>query len=135
MTATDRGAQSVDPPLTGGTSIPPCQVYDVALLDLDGVALGDPELDLAVCGGRLVLLALATGQPVAAVVEAVRRLPDAYAAAGGRAIDPEAFAWYLAAAMIGRHVMACLRSLAPQAGRMCAAMLALAADVVAQAAT
>src|SRR3954468_23503803 len=43
MTAMDGGAQSADPPLTVGTSIPPCQVYDVALLDLDGVVYVGPD--------------------------------------------------------------------------------------------
>jgi phosphotransferase family enzyme len=85
--------------------------HDVALLDLDDVALGDPEYDLALFGGRLLLIAMVAGHDIGAVERAIASLPDAYTAASGRAIDQAAFAWYLAATLVGRQVKTCVRCL------------------------
>jgi glycerol 3-phosphatase-2 len=43
VTATDPGAPSAGSPLVAGSSAPPCEVYDVALLDLDGVVYVGPD--------------------------------------------------------------------------------------------
>jgi Phosphotransferase enzyme family len=103
---------------------------DVALLDLDDVALGDPAYDLALFGGRLLLLTLVAGDDPGPVLEAIAALPEAYAAAGGRDIDPAAFDWYLAATLLGRQVKTCVRCLPTGAAALSAALLALADETL-----
>jgi aminoglycoside phosphotransferase (APT) family kinase protein len=103
---------------------------DVALLDLDDVALGDPEYDLALFGGRLLLLTLVAGGDPGPVLEAIASLPGAYAAAGGRDVDPAAFDWYLAATLLGRQVKTCVRCLPTGAAALSADLLALADETL-----
>jgi glycerol-1-phosphatase len=74
MTAMDGGAQSVDPPLTVGTSIPPCQVYDVALLDLDGVVYVGP--DAVPAAPAALAAARAAGMRLGFVTNNAARTPE-----------------------------------------------------------
>src|SRR4051794_4645571 len=74
MTAMDGGAQSADPPLTVGTSIPPCQVYDVALLDLDGVVYVGP--DAVPAAPAALAAARAAGMRLGFVTNNAARTPE-----------------------------------------------------------
>jgi glycerol-1-phosphatase len=74
MTPMDGGAQSVDPPLTVGTSIPPCQVYDVALLDLDGVVYVGP--DAVPAAPAALAAARAAGMRLGFVTNNAARTPE-----------------------------------------------------------
>lgn len=58
--------------------------------------------------------------------DAIAALPAAYAAAGGREIAEDAFAWYLAATLLGRQVKTCVRCLPTGAAELSAELLALA---------
>src|SRR3954454_9996585 len=78
MTAMDGGAQSADPPLTVGTSIPPCQVYDVALLDLDGVVYVGP--DAVPAAPAALAAARGAGMRLGVVANNAARTPEEVAA-------------------------------------------------------
>lgn len=101
------------------------------LLDLDEAGLGDPELDLAVLTGRLLLVAGrvpgALRAEVATFTRALVPRYDAEAAGRGRpALRPEVLAWYLAGTMLGRQARTCVGHLAPDLARCCAVLVTLA---------
>ena len=101
-------------------------------LDLDDVALGEPELDLAVFGSRLLLLALHRGHGLVESAQVVAALPSAYRSASGHDVPDEVFAWWLATTLIGRQVKTSIRHLAPGLGRLAATLLQLADDTLRQ---
>ena len=101
------------------------------LVDLDEAGLGDPELDLAVLAGRLLLVAdgasAALRPEVVTLAREILLRYDAAAAARGRpALRPDRLAWYLAGAMLGRQARTCVGHLAPDLARRCAGLVALA---------
>jgi hypothetical protein len=104
----------------------------LVLLDLDDVGRGDPELDLALFGSRLLLVALHRGEGLDHAAAVVAELPAAYHAQGGRAVSPRAFAWYLAGCLVGRQVKTSVRHLAPDLDRLAADLLRLAEEVLAR---
>lgn len=84
-----------------------------AFVDLDTLALGDPEHDLALFASRMTLLGMVGGIPVAP--------PPGY---GGP--DQERYRWYVAATLVGRQMKTCVRHLAPGVLPLCEGLLARA---------
>jgi Phosphotransferase enzyme family len=97
--------------------------FDVALIDLDSIALGDPAWDLALFATRLVLIALVRGERVAGAVHVVANVRSSYEQAAGTTIDDATWAWYLAATLLGRQVKACVRHGGPRAVELAAVLL------------
>lgn len=95
-------------------------------IDLDSFAAGDPALDLALLGSRMVLSALRSGAGGEAALVLARELPEAYTAAGGAPIPSPVFAWHMAAMLLGRQVKTCLRNAAPGAAALAATLLDMA---------
>jgi hypothetical protein len=81
-----------------------------AFIDLDNLALGDAEYDLALFASRLRLHAALTGIPCL--------IPAHYIGD-----DPERFRWYLAATLVGRQMKTCVRHLAPNVAEVCETLL------------
>ncbi len=81
-----------------------------AFIDLDNLAVGDAEYDLALFASRLRLHAAVSGTPCL--------IPAQYIGD-----DPERFRWYLAATLVGRQMKTCVRHLAPQVAELCETML------------
>ena len=104
----------------------------VTLVDLDSLALGDPAVDLALFGSRLLLLALHRAERLAEAAELVAGLPEAYAAAGGDPIPATTFAWYMAALLVSRQLRTCIRHCAPNLGQLAPALLAIARETLEQ---
>ena len=107
----------------------------VTLLDLDALGRGDPELDLAVLVGRLLLVAVAAGPAGGAgPVALARGLVPAYDAAartaGRRALRADVLAWYLAGTLVGRQVRTSIRHLAPGLEPLCDRLVRLAEQVL-----
>lgn len=104
----------------------------VAFIDLDRMSSGSPAADLALLGSRLLLVALHAGGRVEETARIVAALPERYARAGGHAIAAETFAWYVAAALVGRQVKTVVRHLAPGAARLAATLLGWAGRTLEQ---
>jgi Phosphotransferase enzyme family len=81
-----------------------------AFIDLDNLAVGDAEFDLALFASRLRLNATLTGTPCL--------IPPHYIGD-----DPERFRWYLAATLVGRQMKTCVRHLAPNVAELCETLL------------
>ena len=88
-----------------------------AFIDLDNLAAGDPEYDLALFASRIMLLGMLAGVPV--------ELPAGY---GGP--DRDRFHWYLAATLVGRQVKTCVRHLAPGLAARSEGLVARAESVI-----
>jgi hypothetical protein len=95
-------------------------------IDLDSLAAGDPAFDLALLGTRVVFLAMYTGDDVVAAAAAVASLPARYEEAGGDHVPDEAFAWFMAALLVGRQVKGAIQHLAPGAHELIPALRDLA---------
>lgn len=104
----------------------------VIFLDLDEIALGEPELDLALFASRLLLVAVHHGEGLEESAELVAALPGAYADATGRPVPAAAFGWWLAASLVGRQLKTSVRHLAPGLGPLAASLLDLAESTLAQ---
>jgi glycerol 3-phosphatase-2 len=78
MTGTDPGALPPAIPFAEGTSAPPCRVYDVALLDLDGVVYVGPDAVPGVPGA--LGAARAAGMRLGFVTNNAARTPEEVAA-------------------------------------------------------
>jgi hypothetical protein len=102
------------------------------LVDLDDLACGDPALDLALLGSRLLLIGLCEPGGAASLAAVVERLPHTYASVGGAAIPPEVFAWYMAAMLVGRQIKTCIRHLAPSLETLSRTLLDLADGALAR---
>lgn len=85
----------------------------LVMIDMGRLAFGDPAYDLALFGSRLLLIAMHRRERLAEAADAVAALPAAYAAASGEAIPEKIFAWYLAAALVGRQIKTCVNHRAP----------------------
>lgn len=103
----------------------------VTLLDPDALGVGDPELDVAVLVGRLLLVAAAAGDPRGDVTAFARGVVPAYEAAAGRPLRAGVLAWYLAGTLVGRQVRTSIRHLAPGLEPLCAGLLGLAEQAAA----
>lgn len=101
-------------------------------LDLDDVAVGQPELDLAVFGSRLLLVALHQGVGLEKSAQVVAALPSAYRDVSGRDIPGDVFAWWLATTLIGRQVKTAIRHLAPGLHPLTSTLVRLADDTLAR---
>ena len=104
------------------------------LLDLDELGRGDPELDVAVLVGRLLLVATrADGAAAAGLLRLARAVVPAHDAAasvrGRGALRPDVLAWYLAGTLVGRQVKTCVRHLAPGLAATCEVLVTLAEAV------
>jgi hypothetical protein len=82
-----------------------------AFIDLDNLAVGDAEYDLALFASRLRLHGALTATPM--------MIPAQYIGE-----DPERFRWYLAATLVGRQMKTCVRHLAPRLADHCETLLA-----------
>jgi hypothetical protein len=82
-----------------------------AFIDLDNLAVGDAEYDLALFASRLKLHG--------ALTATTTMIPAQYIGD-----DPERFRWYLAATLVGRQMKTCVRHLAPQLAQHCETLLA-----------
>ena len=80
-------------------------------IDLDNLAAGDAEYDLAVFAGRLRLHGLLTGTPTVN--------PPGYGCP-----DTDRFRWHLVATLVGRQMKTCVRHLAPGLAGHCETLLA-----------
>jgi aminoglycoside phosphotransferase len=105
---------------------------DVVFIDLDRLCVGNAACDLALLGTRLLLVARHGGIGVHAVAGTIAALPDLYREAGGRQLEPGAFAWYVAALLVGRQIKTAIRHLAPNTDRLAPALLALALRILEQ---
>lgn len=101
-------------------------------LDLDEIALAEPEQDLALFASRLLLVAVHRGEGLEEAASLVAALPDAYAAATGRPVTAAGFGWWLAASLVGRQLKTSVRHLAPGLGPLAATLLDLADDTLAK---
>jgi Phosphotransferase enzyme family len=81
-----------------------------AFIDLDNLAIGDAEYDLALFASRLRLHAAVSSTPCL--------IPAQYIGD-----DPERFRWYLAATLVGRQMKTCVRHLAPNVAELCETLL------------
>ena len=104
----------------------------VTFLDLDRLARGHVEFDLALLAGRFLLIALNRGADVAPVARAVAAFPDAYAAASGQRASEAVFAWYVAAHLLGRQLRTCIRHWVPGVAVLAPTLLDWAAATLAQ---
>ena len=102
----------------------------VTLLDLDEMALGDPELDLAQFATRALLVALHGGSGLDAAVSLAVHLPEAYTAAGGRVVQAPAYAWYFAGCLLSHQIRTCVRHLAPDLERLVQRLVTIAEVVL-----
>jgi hypothetical protein len=102
----------------------------VVFIDLDRMAAGDPALDLALLGTRLLLVAFDRGVAVPDVARTIAALPGLYEAAGGRPINSRTYAWYVAAMLVGRQIKTAVRHLAPNATTLAPALLGRAAAIL-----
>ena len=101
-------------------------------LDLDEIALAEPEQDLALFASRLLLVAVHRAEGLEEAASLVAALPDAYAAATGRPVTAAGFGWWLAASLVGRQLKTSVRHLAPGLGPLAATLLDLADDTLAK---
>jgi Phosphotransferase enzyme family len=97
-------------------------------IDLDNLAVGPPERDLAVFAGRLVLMGLADGRAPEAAAAPALGFQARYAGAGGATIRRDVLGWYLATTILARQVANGVRRLAPGLPRLAAALLDLAEE-------
>ena len=104
----------------------------VHFIDLDSLSLGDPALDLALLGTRMVLEALVADRDVVPVAAAVSKLPALYAEAGGEPVPESVFAWYVAAMLVARQLRTCIRHLAPGLPRIAPVLLDAAVATLAR---
>jgi streptomycin 6-kinase len=81
-----------------------------AFIDLDNLAVGDAEYDLALFASRLRLHGVLTNTPTV--------VPTEYGSE-----DTARFRWYLAATLVGRQMKTCVRHLAPDLSRHCETLL------------
>lgn len=102
----------------------------VLMLDLDEMGLGDAESDLAQVATRTLLVALHSGTGLDGAVELAVALPEAYEVAGGRPVDPSAYAWYVAACLLARQVKTCVRHAAPDLPALVRQLVGLAERVL-----
>jgi hypothetical protein len=100
------------------------------LIDLDSLARGEPALDQALLGTRLLLRAMLTERGLAETVAALAALPQAYRGAGGDAIPARVFAWYVATLLVGRQIKTSVNHLAPGMERLALRLLACARSVL-----
>ncbi|HET7475904.1 MAG TPA: aminoglycoside phosphotransferase family protein [Dermatophilaceae bacterium] len=102
----------------------------VVVLDLDELGRGDPELDVAVLVGRLLLVALTRGEqsgmPGARLPVLASAFVRAYEQAACQQLRPEVFSWYLAGSLVGRQVKTSIRHLAPRLSWLCSSLVQLA---------
>lgn len=104
--------------------------HGAILIDLDSVCRGDPALDLALLGSRLLLQALVAGRDVSSQAEMVAELPRVYASWAERPVPDPTFAWYLAALLLSRQVKTCIRHHAPDLERIVRTLLRWSADIL-----
>jgi aminoglycoside phosphotransferase (APT) family kinase protein len=90
----------------------------LVLIDLDSLARGEPALDLALLGTRLLLVAMLGNAGWREIPAAVAALPRLYADSGGDGISPQVFAWYVAALLVGRQLKTSINNLAPDMDRL-----------------
>jgi len=98
----------------------------ITFLDLDRLARGHPAFDLALLGGRLLLIAQVRRAELAPVAAAVADLPRAYTDATGHVVTDADFAWYMAAHLLGRQLRTCIRHWVPGVSRLAPTLLAWA---------
>ena len=98
----------------------------VVFVDLDRMCVGNAAQDLAMLGTRLLLVSLQRRNGIEDVAGTVALLPDLYREAGGRSVDQQSFAWYVAALLVGRQMKTVVRHLAPGAEGLTATLLAWA---------
>jgi aminoglycoside phosphotransferase (APT) family kinase protein len=100
------------------------------LVGLDSLACGDPAFDLALLGSSLFLAALERNASVARVATTIEELPWIYTEVTGTTILGDAYAWYLAAALVGWQADAALQVLAPRADVLYTTLLDTAMTVL-----
>ncbi|NOT13673.1 MAG: aminoglycoside phosphotransferase family protein [Methylococcaceae bacterium] len=100
----------------------------LVFIDLDSLSKGDPCIDLALFGSRLMLRNLHHNDRLQETLQLVAQLPALYSELGGKPIRQETFAWYLSALLIGRQIKSCIRVDAPEKVTMISTLLDWAED-------
>jgi aminoglycoside phosphotransferase (APT) family kinase protein len=100
----------------------------LVFIDLDTLCKGDPCVDLAWFGSRLILRNLHHSDRLPETLALVAQLPALYSGAGGRPVRQQTFAWYLAALMIARQIKTCIRVDAPEKTTLISKLLDWAED-------
>lgn len=116
---------NVDVTLHGDFHIANFLLHDGTLvfIDLDDLSKGDPCYDLALFASRLLLRNLHHADCLPETLVVVANLPKLYTSLSGRVIRQEAFAWYMAALLVGRQVKLCMREDAPNKELMISQLL------------
>ncbi len=101
------------------------------LLDIDEMGYGEPELDLAMFAGRMLLVAAHHGAGMADAARFSALLPEVYADTAQRTINSATYTWYLAAVLAARQVKTSIRHLAPDLEPLCDGLVSLAEQILA----
>ena len=98
------------------------------VIDLDNLATGPTERDLAIFAGRVILLGLKDGSRADEIVAAALRFPEHYVASGGCPVSDATFGWYVAATVLAKQISNGVRRLAPGLSSLAAGLLDLAEE-------
>jgi len=79
-----------------------CRGDEVAIVDFDSVALGDPLYDVAEFAASLAFLRVKDGVPAEATTRGVASFIAAYETAARRTCDRRRIAWYVVAFLLGK---------------------------------
>ncbi len=79
-----------------------CRDDELAVVDFDSIACGDPHYDLAELLASLVYLQVSDGVPPAALAEGVEQLLSAYQKTAPWACERRRLAWYVVAFLLGK---------------------------------
>jgi len=79
-----------------------CREKEVAIVDFDSVALGDPLYDVAEFAASLIYLRIKEDVPAEATAAGLASFMAAYERAAGKACDHRRIAWYVVAFLLGK---------------------------------
>ena len=99
-------------------------------IDLDNLAYGEAAYDLALFASRLLLAEVVSGRRSDGLSRLIEDLPRRYRDAGGEHVTDEAFAWYMAALLVGRQLKTCIRHWAPDLPQVSGRLLNLAETIL-----
>lgn len=96
---------------------------ETVFLDLDLISAGDRENDLAFISSRLILSTVQEGGNIEEVAKTIEVFIEAYSIKAGVSVSRKAFAWYLAAHLVGQQIKTCVGHRAPTLGRIAPVLL------------
>ncbi len=122
------------PVLTSHGDLHPKNIFDdgqtVSLIDVDSVALAQPELDLGSFSAALIYFGVLNGLNTQAIEQALTVLRATWCDATGRALDAGLLNWSIATCLIFERVYRCLSRLKPGRVEICSHLVAWASKVM-----